>query len=66
MAKALKVQVLVFEYHEEVEMVMNGLHQIKEANLVKYDSETSKKRLEDLLNEIYKINGIFEAQNNNS
>ena len=53
MAKALKVQVLVFENNEEVEMMMNGLHRIKEANLVKYDSETSKKRLEDLLNEVY-------------
>ena len=66
MAKALKVQVLVFENNEEVEMIMNGLHRIKEANLVKYDSETSKKRLEDLLNEVYKINAIFEAQNDNS
>tara|TARA_R110000824_G_scaffold109467_1_gene257034 strand:- start:285 stop:485 length:201 start_codon:yes stop_codon:yes gene_type:complete len=66
MAKALKVQVLVFENNEEVEMIMNGLHRIKEANLVKYHSETSKKRLEDLLNEVYKINAIFEAQNNNS
>lgn len=66
MAKALKVQVLVFENNEEVEMMMNGLHRIKEANLVKYDSETSKKRLEDLLNEVYKINAIFEAQNDNS
>tara|TARA_R100000951_G_C2636531_1_gene179489 strand:- start:1429 stop:1626 length:198 start_codon:yes stop_codon:yes gene_type:complete len=65
MAKALKVQVLVFESVEEVEMVLNGLYRIKEADLVKYASTSSRKKLENLISEVSKINAIFEAQNNN-
>ena len=63
MAKALKVQVLVFENQEEVGLIMKGLHLIKDNSNY---SERERAKIKEILNEIYKINGIFEAQNNNS
>ena len=63
MAKALKVQVVVFENQEEVGLVMKGLHLIKDSSNY---SEREKTKIRELLDEVYKINGIFEAQNNNS
>jgi len=63
MAKALKVQVMVFENQEEVVLIMKGLHLIKDSSNY---SERKRKKIKELLDEIYKINGIFEAQNNNS
>jgi len=62
MAKALKVQVVVFENQEEVGLVMKGLHLIKDSSNY---SQRERREIKELLDEIYKINGIFEAQNNN-
>ena len=63
MAKALKVQVMVFENHDEIKLIMKALHLIKDSSNY---SEREKTKIRELLDEVYKINGIFEAQNNNS
>tara|TARA_R110000824_G_scaffold388607_3_gene584251 strand:+ start:241 stop:432 length:192 start_codon:yes stop_codon:yes gene_type:complete len=63
MAKALKVQVMVFENHDEIKLIMKALHLIKDSN--KY-TQREKRKIKELLDEVYKINGIFEAQNNNA
>ena len=62
MAKALKVQVVVFENHNEVKLIMKALHLIKDSSNY---SQRERREIKELLDEIYKINGIFEAQNNN-
>ena len=63
MAKALKVQVMVFENHDEIKLIMKALHLIKDSSNY---NEREKTKIRELLDEVYKINGIFEAQNNNS
>ena len=63
MAKALKVQVMVFENHDEIKLIMKALHLIKDSN--KY-TQREQRKIKELLDEVYKINGIFEAQNNNA
>ena len=63
MAKALKVQVMVFENHDEIKLIMKALHLIKDSSNY---SEREKTKIKELLDEVYKINGIFEAQNDNS
>ena len=63
MAKALKVQVVVFENQEEVGLVMKGLHLIKD---ISNYSQRERTKIKELLNEFYKVNAIFEAQSNNS
>ena len=63
MAKALKVQVMVFEHHDEIKLIMKALHLIKDSSNY---SEREKTKIREILDEVYKINGIFEAQNNNS
>jgi len=63
MAKALKVQVMVFEHHDEIKLIMKALHLIKDSSNY---SQREREKIKELLNEIYRINGIFEAQNNNS
>ncbi len=63
MAKALKVQIMVFENQEEVVLIMKGLHLIKDSNNY---SERERTKIKELLNEFYKVNAIFEAQSNNS
>ena len=63
MAKALKVQVMVFENHDEIKLIMKDLHLIKYCSNY---SEREKTKIRELLDEVYKINGIFEAQNDNS
>jgi len=60
MSKSMRVPVLVFEKHEEVEIMMAALHTYKETQK-KYDEV----RITELLNEIYKIDRIFEKTNNN-
>jgi len=60
MSKSMRVPVLVFEKHEEVEIMMAALHTYKETQK-KYD----KVKIAELLNEVYKINKIFEKTNNN-
>ena len=42
---------------------MKALHLIKDSSNY---SEREKTKIRELLDEVYKINGIFEAQNNNS
>ena len=63
MAKALRVQVLVFEHHDEVKLIMTALHLIKDSSNY---SQRKRTKIKELLDEIYKINGIFEAQNDNT
>ena len=60
MAKTMRVPVLVFEKHKEVELLMAALHTKKE-----YMTESSDKReCDKLLNELYKLNKIYEQTNN--
>ena len=60
MAKSMQVPVLVFEKHREVEMLMEALHTKKQ-----YMTDgTDKKEADKLLNELYKINKIYEKTNN--
>tara|TARA_R110002012_G_scaffold320710_1_gene545090 strand:- start:1914 stop:2099 length:186 start_codon:yes stop_codon:yes gene_type:complete len=60
MAKSMQVPVLVFEKQEDVELLMNALHNKKEyAN-----DEKEKAKYNELLNELYKINKIYETTNN--
>ena len=62
MAKSMKVPVLVIEHKEDVEMIMRGLHWLQEQKV--YDDPPDiKKRFEELLNEIYKIQRILEKTN---
>jgi len=62
MSKAMKIQVLVFENHNEVKLIMKALHLIKDSSNY---SQRERGEIKELLDEIYKINGIFEATNNN-
>jgi len=62
MAKAMKVPVLIFESKDESELIMNGLHLIKDSNNY---SQSKRKKIGEILNEIYKINQIFITTNNN-
>ena len=59
MAKAMKVPVLVIEHKEDIEMIMKGLHFIQERKIY------SKKKVEDLLKEVYKINKQYETKTQN-
>ena len=60
MAKSMRVPVLVFEKQKEVEILMEALHTKKE-----YMTDgTDKKECDKLLNELYKINKIYETINN--
>ena len=63
MAKALKVQVMVFENHDEIKLIMKALHLIKDSNDY---TQRERRKIKELLDEVYKINGIFEAQNDNT
>ena len=56
----MRVPVLVFEKHEEVEIMMAALHTYKETQ-----KKYAEVRITELLNEIYKIDRIFEKTNNN-
>jgi len=53
----------VIEHKEDVEMIMRGLHWLQEQKVYD-DPPESKKRFEELLNEIYKIQSILEKTNN--
>ena len=60
MAKSMRVPVLVFEKQKEVEILMEALHTKKE-----YMTDgTDKKECDKLLNELYKLNKIYETTNN--
>ena len=62
MAKAMKVPFLIFETKYESELIMNGLHLIKDSSNY---SQSKRKKIGEILNEIYKINQIFITTNNN-
>ena len=60
MPKSMRIPVLVFENKEEVEIMLSSIHTYQETQK-KYD----KVKVAELLNEIYKIDRIFEKTNNN-
>tara|TARA_R110002020_G_scaffold256273_2_gene469925 strand:- start:22615 stop:22800 length:186 start_codon:yes stop_codon:yes gene_type:complete len=60
MAKSMQVPVLVFEKQEDVELLMNALHNKKEYAT----DEKEKAKYDELLHELYKINKIYETTNN--
>ena len=60
MAKSMRVPVLVFEKHKEVELLMAALH-----TKIEYMTDSSDKSEDnELLTELYKINKIYETTNN--
>ena len=63
MAKTMRVPVLVIEHKDDIEMLMRGLHLVQDYKTYDDPPET-KKRFEELLNEIHKLNTIFEKPNN--
>ena len=60
MAKSMQVPVLVFEKQQDVEILMNALHNRKEY----IKDEREKEKYDELLHELYKINKIYEKTNN--
>ena len=65
MSKALKIQVLAFENKDEVMILIHGLKKwIDTMNDMGYSS-SSIQTAKDMLNELIKINAIFENTNNN-
>ena len=62
MAKSMKVPVLIFDHHDEIKILMGALDNIKDSNDY---SQVRRKEIKELLNEICKINAIFETTNNN-
>ena len=60
--KSLKVQAVIFENKDEVEIIMSALNAIK--NNTTYPA-TSREKIRSMLHELYKIKSIYEATNNN-
>ncbi len=58
--KTMRVPVLVFENKEDVEIVMSAM-----VNYAEVQNKYEKTKVRERLNEIYKINTIFEQTNNN-
>ena len=58
--KTMRVPVLVFENNEDVDILIAALYNYNETQ-TKYD----KTKVQERLNEIYKIQTIFEKTNNN-
>ena len=58
--KTMRVPVLVFENKEDVEIVMSAM-----VNYAEVQNKYEKAKVRERLNEIYKINTIFEQTNNN-
>jgi len=58
--KTMRVPVLVFENKEDVEIVMSAM-----VNYAEVQNKYEKTKVRERLNEIYKINTIFEKTNNN-
>jgi 3-methyladenine DNA glycosylase AlkC len=58
--KTMRVPVLVFENSDDVDILVEALYNYNE-NQNKY----SKTKVQERLNEIYKIQTIFEKTNNN-
>ena len=65
MAKSMQVPILVFEKKEDAELLMRSLRIYKEKSEKElFLSEREKENLETLLDEVYKINRIYEKTNN--
>ena len=60
MAKSMKVPVLVIEHQDDIEMLLQGIHYLKEMG--KWDHN----KISKLLNELYKINKLYETKSSNS
>lgn len=58
--KTMRVPVLVFENKEDVEIIMSAM-----VNYAEVQNKYEKTKVRERLNEIYKINTIFEQTNNN-
>ena len=58
--KTMRVPVLVFENKEDVEILMSAM-----VNYAEVQNKYEKTKVRERLNEIYKINTIFEQTNNN-
>lgn len=58
--KSMRVPVLVFENSEDVDIIIDSLYSWNQTQ-----SKYNKKKVEERLNEIYKIKTIFETTNNN-
>lgn len=56
----MKVPVLVIEHQDDIEMLLQGIHYIKEMG--KWDHN----KISKLLNELYKINKLYETKSSNS
>ena len=64
MSKALKIQVLAFENKDEVLNLMHGLKKLIDNMDNMGYSNLSIQKAEGILDELIKINTIFEAANN--
>jgi len=49
MAKALKVQVMVFEHHDEIKLIMKALHLIKDSSNY---TKRERRKIKELLDEV--------------
>ena len=58
--KSMKVPVLVFEYNDDVDILMAALESWNEMQ-----NKYSKHKVHEKLNEIYKIKAILDNTNNN-
>ena len=65
MSKALKIQVLAFENKDEVLILMHGLKKLIDNMDDMGYSDLSIQTAKGILDELIKINAIFEATNNN-
>jgi len=65
MAKALKIQVLAFENKDEVMILIHGLKKYVNIMDDMGYSSSSIEKAKEILDELIKINAIFEATNNN-
>ena len=64
MSKALKIQVLAFENKDEVMILIHGLKKLIDAMDDMGYSPLSIQTAKDMLDELIKINAIFENTNN--
>ena len=64
MSKALKIQVLAFENKDEVMILIHGLKKLIDAMDDMGYSPLSIQPAKDILDELIKINAIFENTNN--
>jgi len=62
MAKSMRIPVIAFEHHDEIKLIMKALHLIKDSSNY---SQRERREIKELLDEVYKVNAIFEAINNN-